>query len=50
MDAPDNENSFLRFHFAGYFGYELPVARINFARLQCSPKVPTIQPAVAAIT
>jgi hypothetical protein len=38
MDAPDDENSFLRFHFAGYFSYELPVARIDFARLQRAPE------------
>ena len=38
MDAPDDENSFLCFHFAGYFSYELPVARINFTRFQRAPE------------
>src|ERR1700745_1809799 len=38
MDAPNDENSLLRLHVAGSFRHELPVARINFARLQRAPE------------
>jgi hypothetical protein len=38
MDAPYNQNAFLRFDFARYFAHELPVARINVARFQRASK------------
>ena len=50
MDPPDHQHSFFRLHLAGYVCGKPPVAGVDLARLQRTPKVPTIQPAVAEMT
>ena len=48
VDAADHQDSFLGFHLPGYVSSQF--GGINLARFSAPPNVPTIQPAVAAMT
>jgi hypothetical protein len=49
MDAPDDQDVFLKFNFTHRFGYEVIIRSIDVTRFQRAPKVPVSQPAAAAM-
>jgi hypothetical protein len=49
VDPPDNQHAIFALNLPGNIGGEFPIAGVELA-LPAPPNVPTIQPAVAAIT